>query len=165
MAACTQVSFMPERFFDRYSISARRAIFYARQEAGDMGTSSIEAEHLLLGVLRENKELLGSGVADEICFELRGNANPPRSPFDDPLAYSADMPVSRECKRALEVAAEEAARRKDEVIVPAHLMLGLLHDLTSQAALTLGKKGFDAATFRNHMVPPIASGFEGTNYV
>jgi ATP-dependent Clp protease ATP-binding subunit ClpC len=39
--------------FERYTEKARRVIFYARYEASEFGSSAIEAEHLLLGLLRE----------------------------------------------------------------------------------------------------------------
>lgn len=39
--------------FERYTEKARRVIFYARYESSEFGTPAIEAEHLLLGLLRE----------------------------------------------------------------------------------------------------------------
>ena len=39
--------------FELHTENARRAIFYARYEASEFGSSSIETEHLLLGLLRE----------------------------------------------------------------------------------------------------------------
>ncbi len=35
--------------FERYTEKARRVIFFARYEAAQYGTPSIETEHLLLG--------------------------------------------------------------------------------------------------------------------
>ena len=43
--------------FERYSEKARRAIFFARYETSQFGTPYIETEHLLLGLLREDKAL------------------------------------------------------------------------------------------------------------
>ena len=152
--------------FERFSESARRAIFFTRQEAGDMGASFIESEHLLLGILRENKGLLASGVADEICRSIKGSADWPPSPFDNiHLLYCTDMPLSAESKRALQLAAEEATKLKHEVIGPAHLMLGLIDCEKSRAAEALTNQGFDAEKFRNQMVPSTPSDFEGRNYV
>lgn len=37
--------------FERYTEEARRAIFFARYEAGCRGAGYIEPEHLLLGIL------------------------------------------------------------------------------------------------------------------
>ena len=43
--------------FERYTEGARRTIFFARYEASQIGSAYIETEHLLLGLLREDKAL------------------------------------------------------------------------------------------------------------
>ena len=43
--------------FERYTEKARRVIFFARYEASQFGAQAIEAEHILLGLLREDKQL------------------------------------------------------------------------------------------------------------
>ena len=41
--------------FERYTERARRVLFFARYEASQLGSISIETEHLLLGLIREGK--------------------------------------------------------------------------------------------------------------
>ena len=43
--------------FERYTEKARRVVFFARYEASGCGSPYTEVEHLLLGLLRENKAL------------------------------------------------------------------------------------------------------------
>jgi ATP-dependent Clp protease ATP-binding subunit ClpC len=43
--------------FERYTKPARRVIFTGRYMASQAGSPEIETEHLLLGVLREDKAL------------------------------------------------------------------------------------------------------------
>jgi hypothetical protein len=43
--------------FERYTEKARRVVFFARYEASQFGSPYIETEHLLLGLLREDKAL------------------------------------------------------------------------------------------------------------
>ena len=43
--------------FERYTEKARRTIFFGRFEASAFGSPYIETEHLLLGLLREDKAL------------------------------------------------------------------------------------------------------------
>ena len=43
--------------FERYTEKARRVIVFARSEASQFGSPYIETEHLLLGLLREDKSL------------------------------------------------------------------------------------------------------------
>jgi ATP-dependent Clp protease ATP-binding subunit ClpA len=47
--------------FERYTDRARRVIFFARYDASALASSSIDTEHLLLGLLRE-----GTGIAGKI---------------------------------------------------------------------------------------------------
>ena len=41
----------------RYSVLARQAVFVARKEAGETGATSIDTEHLLIGILTVHPEL------------------------------------------------------------------------------------------------------------
>jgi ATP-dependent Clp protease ATP-binding subunit ClpC len=43
--------------FERYTEGARRTIFFARYEASNFGSPTIDTEHILLGLLREDKAL------------------------------------------------------------------------------------------------------------
>ena len=43
--------------FERYTEKARRVIFFARYEASQFGSPYIETEHLLLGLIREDKNI------------------------------------------------------------------------------------------------------------
>src|ERR1039457_6672075 len=47
----------PQEMFERYTEKARRVIFFARYEASQFGSPYIESEHLLMGILREDKGL------------------------------------------------------------------------------------------------------------
>jgi len=55
--------------FERYTEKARRVVFFARYEASQYGSPYIETEHLLLGLLREDRALakrfLGEVNAEE----------------------------------------------------------------------------------------------------
>jgi ATP-dependent Clp protease ATP-binding subunit ClpC len=43
--------------FERYTGKVRRTMFFGRYEASQFGSPYIESEHLLLGLLREDKAL------------------------------------------------------------------------------------------------------------
>src|SRR2546429_1592895 len=62
--------------FERYTEKARRVVFFARYEASQYGSPYIETEHLLLGLLREDRALakrfLGEvNAEEEIRSEIR----------------------------------------------------------------------------------------------
>jgi ATP-dependent Clp protease ATP-binding subunit ClpC len=57
--------------FERYTEKARRSIFFARYEAHQFGSSAIETEFLLLGVLRDDKVLANQLLASTKLEDLR----------------------------------------------------------------------------------------------
>jgi len=52
--------------FERYTERARRVVFFARYEASNYGSRYIETEHLLLGLLREDRALAARLAKDGI---------------------------------------------------------------------------------------------------
>src|SRR5260370_364180 len=52
-----RISKVSRLMFERYTEKARRTIFFARYEASQYGSRSIESEHLLLGLLREDQSV------------------------------------------------------------------------------------------------------------
>lgn len=95
--------------FERYTEKARRVIFFARYEASQFGSPFIESEHLLLGLMREDKKLvsrfLRSLKNDSIRKQIEMHVA-----IREKIATSVDLPLSDECKRILAFAAEEAER-------------------------------------------------------
>ena len=81
--------------FERYTEKARRVIFFARYEASQFGAPAIEPEHLLLGVLREDKALVsrffqhGQVSHEKIRAEVE-RRTPPREKF----ATSVELPLT-----------------------------------------------------------------------
>ena len=96
--------------FERYTEKARRVIFFARYEASQFGSPYIETEHLLLGLLREDKALANRflrshAAVDSIRKQIEGHAT-----IREKVSTSVDLPLSHECKRVLAYGAEEAER-------------------------------------------------------
>src|SRR5687768_18250989 len=101
--------------FERYTERARRVLFFARYEASQLGSISIETEHLLLGLIREGKGLTSRIFArshlslENIRKEIEG-----RTVFREKVSTSVEIPFSAETKRVLQFAAEEADRLRSE---------------------------------------------------
>ena len=55
--------------FERYTERARRVIFFARYEASQFGSTTIETEHLLLGLIREDKNLTNRFLRNHSSIE------------------------------------------------------------------------------------------------
>lgn len=119
--------------FERYNEKARRVIFVARYEACSLGSPFIEAEHLLLGILREDKELTERVLDTRASFESVRYRIEAASGKRKPLPENADVPLSSGVMQVLTVAAEEAERRGSQQVGTEHLFLGLLRAENSMA--------------------------------
>src|SRR6266513_2584716 len=139
--------------FERYTERARRVLFFARYEASQLGSISIETEHLLLGLIREGKGLTSRSFArshlslENIRKEIEG-----RSVFREKVSTSVEIPFSAETKRVLQFAAEEADRLLHNYIGTEHLLLGILREERSVAASILMEKGMRLNTVREDIV-------------
>ena len=108
--------------FEKYTEKARRAIFFARYEASMFGSPYIEPEHLLLGLLREDKSL--RDLIPHSAIEGFRQQLPAREKF----SVSVDLPLSDPSKRVLSYAAEESEIMEKSFIGPGHLALGILRE-------------------------------------
>ena len=138
--------------FERYTEKARRVIFFARYEASQFGSPYIETEHLLLGLLREDKALTNRFLrshasVDSIRKQIEGHTT-----IREKVSTSVDLPLSNECKRVLAYAAEEAERLSHKHIGTEHLLLGLLREEKCFAAEILHERGLRIATVREELV-------------
>jgi ATP-dependent Clp protease ATP-binding subunit ClpC len=134
--------------FERYTESARRALFFSRYEASQLGAVSIETEHLLLGLVREGAVLtvLLPVPLDRIRREIEG-----RAVFREKVSTSVEFPFSAETKRVLGFAAEEADALRHAHIGSEHLLLGLLREEHSVAASTLAAQGIRLSDVRREV--------------
>ena len=139
--------------FERYTERARRVLFFARYEASQLGSISIETEHLLLGLIREGKGLTSRIFArshlslEGIRKDIEG-----RTVFREKVSTSVEIPFSTETKRVLQFAAEEADRLLHNYVGTEHLLLGLLREERCVAASILVEKGMRLNTVREDVV-------------
>src|SRR5262245_20477338 len=128
--------------FERYTERARRVLFFARYEASQLGSISIETEHLLLGLIREGKGLTSRIFArshlslENIRKEIEG-----RTVFREKVSTSVEIPFSAETKRVLH-----------NYIGTEHLLLGILREERCVAASILMEKGMRLNTVREDIV-------------
>jgi uncharacterized protein (TIGR02246 family) len=137
--------------FQRYTEKARRVIFFARYEAGQYGSPYIETEHLLLGLLREDRPLtkrfLGeTDFESEIRAEIESHI-PPR----ERISTSVEIPLTEESRKILNLATKEADRLGHTHIGTEHLLLGILHLESSLAGRILQARGLRLSGVREQM--------------
>jgi hypothetical protein len=109
--------------FDRFTERARRTIFFARYEAGMLGSAWIETEHLLLGLMKEDI-VLQRELSGEAKEAIRKRIEEQRTATNIPL--SVDLPLSQDSKQVLSFGAEESDKLHHTSIDSGHLVLGLL---------------------------------------
>ncbi len=134
--------------FERYSEEARKIIFFGRYEASQFGGPEIQPEHILLGILRSDRnlaqrlfpaDLTGQGIRARIAQS---------QPARKKVSTSVDMPLSHESKRAMAYGAEEAERLGHPKIEVLHLLLGLVREESSLAARILFESGVTLSQLR-----------------
>jgi len=99
----------PSYGFERYSERARRATFFSRWEAAQLGSPAIECEHLLLGIIHA-RQGLARAVAPRFAppvAEIRATVTNP-AVVNQALPTSVIIPFSSATIAALGRAAEIA---------------------------------------------------------
>jgi ATP-dependent Clp protease ATP-binding subunit ClpA len=137
--------------FERYTEKARRVIFFARAEASQFGSPYIETEHLLLGLLREDKALTNRFLASHAAVESIRKQIEGHTTIREKVSASVDLPLSHECKSVLAYGAEEAERLNHKHIGTEHVLLGLLREEKCFAAKILHERGLRLSTIRKQL--------------
>jgi ATP-dependent Clp protease ATP-binding subunit ClpC len=135
--------------FERYTEKARRVIFFARYEASQFGSPYIETEHLLLGLLREDKGLTNRFLRSQVD-SIRKQVEK-QTTARERTSTSVDLPLSNESKRVLAYAKEESERLADKHIGTEHLLLGLLREEKCSAAQILMERGVQLNQIREEL--------------
>ena len=131
-----------------YTQRALRSVFFAHYEANQLGSNSIEPEHLLLGVLRENSDDLNCFFPDSSAIQRIVQDARAGAAVTEKKRLSTNLPLSSACKRILANAHQEATDRID----PAHLLVGILREEESHACEILKKHGLQLDEAREKLV-------------
>lgn len=140
--------------FERYTEKARRVIFFARYEASRYGSTYIDTEHLLLGLLREDGALMTRVLG------TRGNASEIRREIEkgitvrERISTSVEVPLTQECKRILCFASDESTQLGHGYVGTEHLLLGILMASGSIAARILTDRGVNLDAVRQQVERP-----------
>ncbi|MDA8020244.1 MAG: ATP-dependent Clp protease ATP-binding subunit [Thermoanaerobaculia bacterium] len=139
--------------FEKYNEKARRALFFARYEASKLGSRVIEAEHVLLGILREGEESVMNLFVhfdvkpDDLRREIEGERV-----LVERVSSTADLPLSEETKKVLAFATHEAETMGHEAVGSEHLLIGILKVESSLAMRVLAEAGLDLYSVREEVV-------------
>jgi hypothetical protein len=136
---------------ERYTEKARRVIFFARGEAGQLGSPYIGAEHLLLCLFQADQTLADRYLPSDESAESIRKRILARVTRGEPLPDTVDLPLSHECKRVLAHAAEEAQQLNHKHIGAEHLLLGLLREEQGLASDVLRQLDLEISQVRDRV--------------
>ncbi len=137
--------------FERYTEKARRVIFFARYEASQYGSPYIETEHLLLGLMREDKALANRFLRSHGSIESIRKEIEQRITIRERISTSVEVPLSQESKRILNFATEEAERLGHKHVGTEHLLLGILREEKCFGAEILQERGLRLSALREEL--------------
>ena len=120
-------------------------------EASQFGSPYIETEHLLLGLLREDKALTNRFLRGHDQVEGIRKQIEDHTVVREKVSTSVDLPLSNEGKRVLGYAADEAEQLSHKHIGTEHLLLGLLREEASFAARILNEHGIRLSDMREQL--------------
>lgn len=114
---------------DKFSDRLNEVLRYSKEEANRLGNSSINTQHLLIGIIRA-----GDNLAIRILERLGVNSNDLLLEIQKDLQYGTpaeldkSLPLNTDARKALTLASFEAKLYKSNVIGTEHLLLSLLRE-------------------------------------
>jgi Clp amino terminal domain, pathogenicity island component len=112
--------------FEGFTEKARRVIFFARYEASQLGSEYVEPEHLLLGLMREDKALSARFIGTSTEVESIRKQIVDAMDRSENISTYVDIPLSEASKSVLALAGKERVRLDASNLGTEHLFLGLL---------------------------------------
>lgn len=137
--------------FERYSESARRALFFARYAVTQFGGDTIEPEHVVLGVLKGTPQAVArftrssGGVEALQQFLERTFSGGERAPD------RAEIPFSQDTIRVLEQTVVEADALNNHWIRPEHILVSVMVKTDGGATRALRDAGVDLNAVRDYL--------------
>jgi len=137
-----------------YTPKAKRSLFFARYEATRSGNVEVEPEHLMLGLIRADADLVRrlSGLSSDPVSLIRA-AVKVGTAFQVKFSVGDIPPLSRSAQQALDSAFIQSQNLNHDYIGTEHILLGLLSQ-SSIVSQVLRELGFTV----ENIIPKIAGG-------
>jgi len=137
--------------WQRFTERARKAVFFAQEEAGKLGEGYVSTEHLLLGLLRDPgftvKQLLAESGNTAVTPERIRAEVMKQLPRGDSRT-SPDMTLTPRAKRVIDLAYDECRLMNDGNLGEGHFFLALMREGDGLAGRVLAKFGFEITKAR-----------------
>jgi hypothetical protein len=114
--------------FEKFTEQAKIVLFFAQEEAQRFQQEYIGTEHLLLGLIHENKS-----IAVKVLNNIGINLNKLRKATESVISHGdrtdlGELKLTIHAKKVIELAVDEALRLNHHYIRPEHLLLGLVRE-------------------------------------
>ena len=144
--------------FEKFTERAREALSLARDEAKRFNHNYIGTEHILLGLLRE-----GEGVAALVLTRMGVGLDAVRDEVERIIGRGdrmivGDVGLTPRAKKVMELAVDEARRRRQSYVGTEHLLLGLVREGEGIAAKVLKQFGVTLEVVRLQVIAVLGTG-------
>ena len=137
--------------WQRFTERARKAVFYAQEEAVKWNQPFVSPEHLLLGLIRED-DSFAVRILDRIGISrdiIRAEVE--RQMIHGEGGQGKDLQLTPRAKKVVDLAYAESGRLKNNYIGGEHLLLGLIAEGEGLAARVLTELGMTLETTREQV--------------
>jgi ATP-dependent Clp protease ATP-binding subunit ClpA len=138
--------------FERFTARGRQAVVLALEEARGLQHNYIGTEHILLGLLREDRGLAAQALESlGVTLEhVREQVLRIVGPGEEPSG--AQIPFTTRAKKVLELALRESLALEHDYIGTEHILLGLLRQNKGVAVRILLDCDVDLADLRDELI-------------
>lgn len=149
--------------FERFTERAIKAVMFSQREAKALGKDTVSTQHLLLGLIAEDRSpdgFLESGITIDAAREaVRSIWGDDEGDKKDQITSTSatDVSFSNSTKRVFEAAVEYSRTMGYKFIAPEHIAIGLLTVDDGSASQVLQKLGADL----NHLADVAVSRLQG----
>ncbi len=139
--------------FERFSERAVKVIMTAQEEAKRLESSFVGAEHLLLGMLKENES-----VVVKTLDSFRVNQDDLVSRIEEDITNKGshrregELPFTAQVKKVIELAWDEARQLGHSYVGVEHLFLGILREGTGVTSKILSEFGITSSGAKSRVI-------------
>ena len=139
--------------FNRFTDQAKRAILLAQEEANRLNHGYLGTEHILLGLIGENKGIAANALKSSGIDLARVRQEVEKAVGrGQKTSFLGQIPFTLRANRALQLAAEEVRQLGHNYLGTEHLLLGLIKDKESLAVQILVSLGVDLEQLRQEVI-------------
>ncbi|MHB0997894.1 MAG: Clp protease N-terminal domain-containing protein [Armatimonadota bacterium] len=121
---------------------ARKAMFFAQEEAERLGYNHVGPEHILLAIIRE-EDCAAARILERIGVDLGTLRVEVMKQLIKGKELLAELQLTPEAKQVIDFAFDEGRQRNDDLVGTEHLLIGLLKVPQGIASVAFSKLGID----------------------